>query len=422
MGLDWMQYFTVQVERGSGCLFQPLDDSYSYVLTAKHVIENISDFTKIKITRYTGSKYKEVKVLEKPYPHPHPTKDAAIIKVEKVENLGLLLRADTDFYNEDKWFLCGYPSIRKEDEFPFRKDSITIMNNTTNGLIEAQLNNATTHSEIEGQSGGGIIKSDNSYFCLLGIQVEMASKKEELSRIHFASLSIFDEIIEENKENLSYLLPPYIGSFKYLVEEVLSLEKLMVNRDLVCKTLRAISKKICKEVSPKEILASYGNRYLAEGTPKHIINHKQIWISLLELLTIINLYGESIDYLNLQEIHKKRKLLIVDTDNWIKKLENIYNTDLTEVENGGSIIVCATKEKEPALTEISPELLEIADISIPAQEEMQINSTIQNPFRDIKLINIFKFQKYLFENMLHLAQIDRSNARSKLKEITNGVI
>lgn len=420
MGLDWMQYFTVQVEGGSGCLFQPLDDSYSYVLTAKHVIENISDFTKIKITQYTGSEYKEVKVLEKPYPH--PTKDAAIIKVEKVEDLEFLLRLDTEFYNEDKWFLCGYPSIRKEDEFPFRKDSITIMNNTTNGLIEAQLNNATTHSEIEGQSGGGIIKSDNSYFCLLGIQVKMASKKEELSRIHFASLSIFDEIIEENKDNLSYLLPPYIVSFKYLVEEVLSLENLMVNKDLVCKTLRAISKKICKEVSPKEILESYGNHYLAEGTPKHIINHKKLWISFLELLTIIDLYGESIDYLNLQEIHKKRKLLIVDTDNWIKKLENIYNTDLTEVENGGSIIVCATKEKEPALTEISPELLEIADISIPAQEEMQINSTIQNPFRDIKLINIFKFQKYLFDNMLHLAQIDRSNARSKLKEITNGVI
>lgn len=420
MGLDWMQYFTVQVEGGSGCLFQPLDDSYSYVLTAKHVIENISDFTKIKITQYTGTEYKEVKVLEEPYSH--PTKDAAIIKVEKVDNLELLFRAEVDLDNTKDWFLCGYPKERIDSKILFRKNQITIMNPIGEGEIEAEVYKYANQKKIEGQSGGGIIKKEGDGYRLVGIQVEMINDDEELSRIKFASLSIFYEIIEENKENLSYLFPPYIGSFKYLVEEVLSLEKLMVNRDLVCKTLRAISKKICKEVSPKEILESYGNRYLAEGTPKHIINHKQIWISLLELLTIINLYGESIDYLNLQEIHKKRKLLIVDTDNWIKKLENIYNTDLTEIENGGSIIVCATKEKETTLTEISPELLEITDISIPAQEEMQINSTIQNPFRDIKVINIFKFQKYLIDNMRDLAQIDRSNATLKLKEITNGVI
>ncbi len=36
--INLLPKFTVKVEGGSGCLFQPINDEYSYVLTAKHVI------------------------------------------------------------------------------------------------------------------------------------------------------------------------------------------------------------------------------------------------------------------------------------------------------------------------------------------------------------------------------------------------
>lgn len=38
---DDLRLFTVKVGGGSGCLFQPLNSEYSYVLTAKHVIEGV---------------------------------------------------------------------------------------------------------------------------------------------------------------------------------------------------------------------------------------------------------------------------------------------------------------------------------------------------------------------------------------------
>lgn len=417
-----MQYFTVQVAGGSGCLFQPLDDSYSYVLTAKHVIENISDFTKIKITRYTGSEYKEVKVLEKPYPH--PTKDAAIIKVEKVEDLEFLLRLDTEFYNEDKWFLCGYPSIRKEDEFPFRKDSITIMNNTTNGLIEAQLNNATTHSEIEGQSGGGIIKSDNSYFCLLGIQVGMASKKEELSRIHFVSLSIFDEIIEENKENLSYLLPPYFQSLDRLIDEIFPLKNFTVietKKDLLKSELNAIAKDICPSFPVKSVLEKYKNTLLSIDLDDTYITHKNLWIAFLELMTIKQLHlPDKLCVNDLDEIRRKCQLLLLDTKEWTRDVEKIAKSDLSMLEKGGSVIISCTEDNSPTKVELKTNY--INNICNVPKREMRIDDSVGNFAEDLKIIHIYKFQKHIIENESVFENINSSNVNEILVNETKGII
>lgn len=77
---DDLQFFTVKVAGGSGCLFQPLDSEYSYVLTAKHVIEGVEN---IEIVRQyignDGNKVDEIlKILEIPYMHSNPNKDAAI--------------------------------------------------------------------------------------------------------------------------------------------------------------------------------------------------------------------------------------------------------------------------------------------------------------------------------------------------------
>ena len=76
----YLQFFTVKVAGGSGCLFQPLDSEYSYVLTAKHVIEGVEN---IEIVRQyignDGNKVDEIlKILEIPYMHSNPNKDAAI--------------------------------------------------------------------------------------------------------------------------------------------------------------------------------------------------------------------------------------------------------------------------------------------------------------------------------------------------------
>ncbi|MBA5630388.1 ABC-three component system protein [Moheibacter lacus] len=422
---DDFQFFTVKVASGSGCLFQPLDSEYSYVLTAKHVIEGVEN---IEIVRQyigkDGNKIDEtLEILEIPYIHSNPNKDAAIIKIKKIDGIESLLRSDLSKIEKENWYLCGHPDSRENNGFSYRKNKLKI-ENPVELYIEGEIERNVNHSEIVGQSGGGIVKSESSCFLLAGIQKKMAVEDEEetLSRIHFAPLSFFDEIIEENKANLSPLFPPYIGTFNILLQEIFPFPNLIVKQELVRSTLLAISESICGGTSPDKIIKEYGQKFLVNGTPTHIIYHKSLWKSLLEFLTIIKLYEETTDLDNLTNIHKKRKMLIVDTNNWTKKLEEIYKSDLSEIEKGGSIVICATNESVPSRTEISAEELRvITDISTPL-DKMNISNTVEDPFSDLKLVNIFKFQHHIINNVMQLANINGVNSKTTIKELTDGII
>jgi hypothetical protein len=422
---DDLQFFTVKVAGGSGCLFQPLDSEYSYVLTAKHVIEGVEN---IEIVRQyigeDGNKVDEtLKILEIPYMHSNPNKDAAIIKVKKIDGIESLLRSDLNSSEGENWYLCGHPDSREDNGFSYRKNKLKI-ENRVELYIEGEIERNVNHSEIVGQSGGGIIKSESSCFLLAGIQKKMAveDEKETLSRIHFAPLSFFDEIIEENEANLSPLFPPYIGAFNFLLQDIFPFPNLILKQELVRNTLLAISESICGSTCPDKIINEYGQKFLVNGTPDHIIYHKSLWKSLLEFLTIIKLYEETTDLDDFINIHKKRKMLIVDTDNWTKKLEEIYKSDLSEIEKGGSIVICATNELVPSRTDISDEELRvIPDISTPL-DKMNISNTVEDPFSDLKLVNIFKFQHHIINNTMQLANMNGVNSKTTIKELTDGII
>lgn len=421
---DYLQFFTVKVADGSGCLFQPIDSEYSYVLTSKHVIEDITDIQIVRqFIKENGLREDEdLKILEPPFLHTDPNKDAAIIKVKKVDNIDVLLRADLNSIERENWYLCGHPATRIDGNFSFRKNKLKI-ENPVEFYIEAEIDKAVTHSEIVGQSGGGIIKSENSCFLLAGIQKKMAVEDdvESLSRIHFAPLSFFDEIIEKNKDSLSPLFPPYIATFGNLLKEIFPFPNLILKQDLIRNTLTAISENICNGITPEKIITAYGNKFLIEGTSSHILYHKSLWKSLLEFFTILTLYEEPIDFNDLASIHKKRKMFIADTDNWTKKLEEIYKSDLSEIEKGGTIVVCATNESETNKLEISSAELAIMDISVPI-DKMNISNTVENPFNDLRLVNIFKFQHFIINKAIQLANINSVNSKTTIKELTDGII
>lgn len=422
--VDELQWFTVKIANGSGCLFQPLSDDYSYVLTAKHVIEGEGNLEIIRQFINTEGQQinQKIEILELPYLHSDPNKDAAIVKVKKVENLTPILKADLNSIEKNNWYLCGHPESREENNFSYRKNKLTIQN-PVNNYIEAEIEKNVNYSEIVGQSGGGIIKIENSCFLLAGVQKKMAAEDEQesLSRIHFAPLTFFEEIVEKNKDKLSQLFPPYIGAFSFLLKEIFPLPNLLVKTDLIKQTLNSISKKVCEGVEPEKIINDYTGDFLVNGTPKHIIYHKTLWKSLLEFFTIIKLYEEDITLNDLASIHKRRKMLIVDADKWTMKLEDIYKSDLSEIEKGGTIVVCATNEVGTNKTEILPDELVVIDISTPI-DEMNISSTVEDPFRDLRLVNIFKFQDHVINNAFKLVSINSLNSKSKIKLLTDGII
>jgi len=279
--IDKLQCVTVKVDGGSGCLFQPIDNTYSYVLTAKHVINgNDTPLIMRQTINENGELINEtLEIIGIPFNHVDINKDASIIKVKKVVEVESILRDELFSDNRENYYLCGHPNSRQGDAYSFRENKLSIENIKQYGYIEAKLEIPAIYSEVVGQSGGGIVKIEESCFLLAGIQKKMAvpDGKETLGRIEFMPLSFFDEIIIENAQSLSPLYPPYIGSFERLINEIFPLSGIQVveqKKTLIQNELKIIAKGLCTDFTPKLILDLYKDSLLVSGTQKALLNHK----------------------------------------------------------------------------------------------------------------------------------------------------
>ena len=425
---DLLPKYTVKVEGGSGCLFQPIDDEYSYVLTAKHVILGNNQPLIIRQTLDENDNLinETLNIIGTPFIHPNGNKDAAIIKVQKVEGFEALLRDDLSSENRNGYFLCGHPNSRVNNAYSFRDNKLEIQNKKQYGYFEAELNRVANRDEIVGQSGGGIIKIEESCFLLAGIQKQMSAPDgvEQLGRIDFMPLSFFDEIIEENQAELSKLFPPYIGSFERLINDIFPLAGIQVaeqKKNLIQNELKTIAKSLCDDFSPQKLIDIYEDSLLISGTNKSVINHKELWISFLELLSINQLHNvQKITLDELKLIHKSKKLYFTDSKDWTFKLEDIYRSDLSEVEKGGVIVIGSALDTKPTTIELDKGF--IGNIcSVPSQE-MNISNTVTDPFNDLTIVHIFKFQKYVIDNYREFSAITAANSLQKIKDVTKGVI
>lgn len=426
--INLLPKFTVKVEGGSGCLFQPINDEYSYVLTAKHVISgnNAPSIIRQNLDENGNVINETLEIIGEPFRHSDNNKDAAIIKVKKIADIDSILRADLSSENREGFYLCGHPNSRVNNAYSWRENKVSIENKKQYGYIEAELSRVATRSEIVGQSGGGIIKIEESCFLLAGIQKQMtvSDAQETLGRIDFMPLSFFDEIIEENENELSKLFPPYIGSFERLLNEIFPLVGIQIagqKKSLIQNELKIIAESLCEDFTPQKLIDIYKDSLLVLGTDKGVINHKELWISFLELLSINQLHNEQkITLEELKHIHKSKKLYFTDSKEWISKLEDIYRSDLSEVEKGGLIVIGSTIDTKPATIELDKGF--IGNICTVPNKEMNISNTVTDPFNDLTIVHIFKFQKYVIDNYREFSAITAANSLQKIKDVTKGVI
>ena len=153
MNIDKIREYIVLVNAGSGCIFQPEDATYAYVLSAKHNISNNDDKITdlVRFVLQNGS-WQEIAVDVFPgeaYYFPHPEKDIAIIKIARVSGLDKIIRLD-DLENDRTGFsLCGYPTARRKHPNPYRIDeNFTILETGANQLREGQIPNNPTIDEV----------------------------------------------------------------------------------------------------------------------------------------------------------------------------------------------------------------------------------------------------------------------------------
>ena len=208
MNIDTIREYIVIVNGGSGCIFQPMDNTYSYVLTAKHNITDannqISKLIRFKLESNTWIEIQIpfVNLIENENYFPHSDRDIAIIKINKIADLENIIRVDDIETERIGYILTGYPEKRREDNQNtkanwFRHDEdVTILNIKAEKLREGSVPGNADREEIIGQSGGGILKISGDYILLAGIQNKMVdAKNEQLGRIEFSPIHLFDEII-----------------------------------------------------------------------------------------------------------------------------------------------------------------------------------------------------------------------------------
>lgn len=399
-----LSIFTVKVESGSGCLFQPMSDQYSYVLTARHVIKDAK--LPLSIVRQTVSEEgdlvnEEFEMIGKPYYHRDLENiDAAIVKIKKVENsISELLRIDKLFGASGTFVLAGHPNARGKEEFSYRDNNLTVKMKKPLKYIEGELERVATYKEVVGQSGGGIINVDNGHFYLAGIQKKMSvpDEQETLGRIDFMPMAFFDEIVADH-EDLIELLPYYLTSFALLKDQVMKIENCLVpgNVAYTREFLRNITDKIVNnKLTPLFVKDFFSEKLLIGNKPsKNDLLSKELWITWLEYLIILNLIKDNdITEANLKENFNSFRILFSNTTkDWSAQFKEIIQSDLRGLTQNGCIIV-STKSKPDKYVIPSHAIDDIIRANNVQAGEMMIDEGIEHPFKSYKLIHLYAFQK-----------------------------
>ncbi|MDE1347636.1 ABC-three component system protein [Vibrio aestuarianus] len=418
--------FTVLVQSGSGCLFQPYSEEYTYVLTAKH---NFDDVTTIKITRQVLDENDVVKIetlttIGEPFFHPDDNVDAAIIKVEKVESLPPLLRINDSRVNPLDYYLCGHPKSRRGDD-SYRKNKLTVQTKKHRGYIEGEVNKPVTHSEVVGQSGGGILKYINKFHFIAGIQKKMSVQDESelLGRVDFMPLSFFDEIVSHFPDELEKIYPAYISSFLELIGETYQLEDLAINKkDLIKSELHGVATSLCREFCPEKIINLYKNAFLIKNEPADSIYNSKLWVGFLELLILSQIQSErELVFNDIIDINKKNRLFFGSVEKkWAEVIKPLFLSDLSDVEKGGNIFVVTSNDDMPTKTEYAPRV--VANIAQVSKRQMTINSPDISPYEDIKVKHIYKLQEAIIDNDVAFLDADELNISDVIKYETKDIV
>ncbi|MBS5907478.1 MAG: ABC-three component system protein [Dysgonomonas mossii] len=410
-----LRSLTVKVNQGSGCLFQPFTTDYSYILTARHVIKDVAT-TAITIEWKTADRAIILELLEPPYyDEDDKMRDgAAIIKVKRIdiEDILPVYKKELNF-DESNYKLCGYPLKRRKENDSYRSNDIKLKEDRLDNFLEAEIQGRPIFKEVEGMSGGGILREAGCNIELIGIQSEMAAKDDDeiLGRTNLIPMNLFHDLIE--KKGLSPLIPSYLACFSHLKQFIFPLNNLeSTNIPLKDYLSSRVKSKFCESVFPHQLLEKYKENLLISGHSSANLFNKHLWISFLEFI-VINLMREPTEDISIESINdylSKNKFLFGISDKWQDLIQDIYKSNLKGLTKGGNIIISTDIDKMPTLVSIpKTSVANIAKVQ-PDDEKLQIDSGI-DIFKDFGLFHIYKYQRDLIDK-----QFEYSNDFSSIPQ------
>lgn len=370
MTLDELKLYTVRVKDGSGCLFQPIlnGNSYTYILTARHLFEGMTqdedgndilyatqDGTEISVVRQVNVDGQWQKIAipftlikgETYFPHKHA--DATILKINHLSpQFDKIVSIDIPKINNG-YYLNGFPNqFGGQVGEEYTTYSIREIEASGNYSQNAQLTNDVLNKEqIEGMSGGGIISVQEDHISIIGIQSRVKHPNWANGKICFVPMKYFSEIInyEEFNALLTKLHPPYVGKFDFLKDEAFTLKVDAWDENTISSTRIHLRNKalsvIQSDVTPIGIKELFKKRLLIDETEDYCLDTKNIWIAWLEFLTIMNIVKEdSLTIQQLNEIFDCIRFKYLDTSDWTDLIPNkLSKSDYLGLQPDSTVIV-----------------------------------------------------------------------------------
>ncbi|MCO6359150.1 ABC-three component system protein [Roseivirga pacifica] len=439
MTTDQAREYTVIVNGGSGCFFQPADPETTYILTAKHNIINAGD--QITDLTHFQNHNGQWEMFDIPFDNlvtgvnyfPHPGKDIAIIKVPRMEGFDALYKlTDLEGITEGLWLL-GYPETRRNanpdnKEGWFRLDrGVSILGTTQQARREAQVPNNPGREEIIGHSGGCILKDAGNKLYLAGIQNSMAQAVgEQLGRIEFTPIQVFNEVIELYPDELSPIFPFYLLNFEFLQEEAFNLDA-SFNQQNIEYTKNFLRWKceevINNELTPIGIKNLFEERLLIDQNCSEELENKVVWLLWLEFLTILNISQDKIHTVeDLSGLFNNYRLLFSSAQHdWCYEIDKIMYADFKGLKKQGLVVVAM--ETPPADGEsfiIDNTIPQIANTRNSANRSLlKIDDGVKHPFEDFKFVHIDFFKgKSIIKRHQEYAEINSDEELLiKLKQV-----
>lgn len=399
---------SVKVGEGSGVLFQPMTEQYSYILTAKH---NLYDYNDQEVCLYTQPKELsdiEIKYIDNSVSivilnkFEHSSLDIAILTIDKI-NFDSPVRYIKHLAIRDEYLLYGYPSGRNDDSeerdlsseiMPFDIIVIHIADN----YVVVRNSEDYEQNDMMGCSGGGVFTDVDDGFYLVGIENEMDSSSQEHNRrLRFIPIEKFDEIINENASELMPLYPPCMNNFNLLVGNIYLLNDYEAKRELVRNRMKYLARTYVTGVTPITIYNEFKNELLINGFDANHITNSELWQMYLEFI-LLSILVDSKEYLSLEkikDIYKKRKILFAKSERWIELKENILKSDLRGLQKNSTVFIACVGDRRPNKVDISSTITDVSQA--PQPEEMRIDQHIDYT-ADIKYKHIYAIEKILLDS------------------------
>jgi len=390
---------SVRLDGGSGVLFQPMTEDYTYILTAKHNLYNESEEKSIDDIKYILYGEDEPKNILKKYEH--STLDIAILKIEKIDSESPYKEFEQP-NNGDIFKFYGYPKNRRDETEKIKYFDLKVGDIRFSEIV-ADNESYYNQDDVIGCSGGGVFKEDGDNFYLVGIECRMdaqSTSEENNTRLRFIFIEAFDEIIENNRSELEPLYPPYMNDFTLLIGNIFFLTGMEETETrLIQERLKFIAQNLSKKLKPIDIKTKFDKELLIEGLDINEFSNKELWSMYLEFL-VISIFIDSCSPISIEaieDIYKKRKFVFAKASNWIDLKEKILTSNLSGVNKNGNVIICCDGDRTPTRLEIkSKSLVSIANAILP--ENMRVDSSIGKIHEDLKFRHIHIVQKQMIDD------------------------